>query len=168
MRIPDGLKRFALPGVTAAVLVAISIIAPHEGELHHAYQDSIGVWTICRGHTQGVKEGDVATQAQCDKWFTEDLAIAERAYDRLVSYPHNDNVKAAMISFIFNAGEGNFRKSTMLKLLNQGKKVQACQQLPRWKYAGGRDCTIRSNNCTGLIKRRQDEMNLCLKETRLP
>jgi GH24 family phage-related lysozyme (muramidase) len=44
-----------------------------------AYADPGKGWglpTICNGHTRGVTRTTTATQAQCDKWLTEDLAIA--------------------------------------------------------------------------------------------
>jgi lysozyme len=158
----NNLVKGALAGVGLAASVAAIFMMPHEGEKHYAYKDSIGVWTICRGHTKDVKAGDVATQKQCDAWYVEDVKHAEAVYNKLVKVNHHHNVKAAAISFIFNLGEGNFRKSTLLKKLNAGDAVGACKQFPRWHYAGGRDCRVRSNNCYGLVERRQKEMELCL------
>jgi lysozyme len=156
--------RYAIAGLSLAATVAVGVIYPHEGKVNHAYQDSIGVWTICRGHTQGVKKGDTATDAQCDQYFAEDMAVVERAYYRLVTRPQHPNTQAAVYSFIFNAGQGNFARSTMLKRLNVGDRHGACLEIAKWNRAGGRDCRIKKNNCRGLILRRQDEMSLCLKD----
>ena len=153
----------SIVGMSGAI--AAVFMMPREGEKFKAYPDGIGVWTICRGHTEGVYEGMIATAEQCDKWYIEDVAIATRAYERLVHVEHHPNVKAASISFIFNAGAGNFATSTLRKKLNAGDRVGACNQFPRWKYAGGKDCNIRANKCFGIITRRQEEKELCLENT---
>lgn len=153
----------ALAGIgMLAATTAAYFVAPHEGYVYKSYQDSIGIWTICRGHTAGVKAGMTATQEQCDAFYVQDIAIATEAYFRLVQYPHPATTQAAAISFIFNAGTTNFAGSTMRRKLNAGDRQGACDQFLRWKYAGGRDCTIRKNNCYGIIIRRQKERELCL------
>jgi lysozyme len=63
--------------------------------------------------------------------------------------------QAAFTSFVYNLGRGAFNRSTMLKLLNAGKIVAACNELPKWKYAGG---VI----VTGLSNRRETERQICL------
>jgi lysozyme len=62
---------------------------------------------------------------------------------------------AALTDFTFNVGEGNFKRSTLLKLWNQGKHAEACRELPKWVYAGG-------VKLKGLVIRRAKEMALCL------
>ena len=61
-------KGAAIGGVAGAATIAaiVAFIGPWEGRRYTAYQDIVGVWTICEGHTKGVKAGDVATDAQCD------------------------------------------------------------------------------------------------------
>lgn len=158
------LNRQAFAGIGLAASVAAFFMYPHEGTKFRSYQDGIGIWTICRGHTKGVKPNETATLAQCDKWYADDITDAQRAYHRFVQKTYPANVEAAAISFIFNAGAGNFSKSTLRKKLNEGDLIGACNEFTRWKYAGGKDCTIRSNNCYGLIVRRQQEKELCLEQ----
>jgi lysozyme len=62
----------------------------------------------------------------------------------------------AIVSFTFNVGEGNLRRSTLLRKLNAGDIVGACNELPRWNKAGGRVLP-------GLVKRRAEERALCLE-----
>ena len=61
-----------------------------------------------------------------------------------------------MIDFIYNAGEGNFANSTMLKKLNSGDVAGACNELKRWVYSGGQ-------KLAGLVARREAERDLCLR-----
>ena len=63
--------------------------------------------------------------------------------------------RAALASFVYNVGEGNFARSTLLRKLNQGDLRGACHELSRWVYAGGR-------KLNGLVSRRATERELCL------
>lgn len=134
--------------------------AKHEGLRLNAYPDPAtgGVpWTICYGHTRGVKRGDRATLEQCYQYLAEDLLEAERAVQRHVRVPLREGQYNAYTSFVFNAGEGNFKSSTMLRLLNAGDWRGSCNQFPRWIYANKRVLN-------GLRTRRYEEQAVCLKE----
>lgn len=155
-------KKSLIAGLSIAASIAAYFIMPQEGVKHYAYLDGVGVWTICRGHTEGVKKNDVATDPQCDRWYHQDVARAEAAFDRLVYKEQAANVKAAGISFIFNAGAGNFASSSLRRKLNEGKRAEACNQFPRWHYAGGKDCRVKASNCAGIVARREKEKELCL------
>ncbi len=157
--------RYGAAGLAGVALYAASLFIPHEGLKYAAYQDSVGVWTICHGHTKGVKPGDTATEKQCAQYLAEDMQEVESAFNRLVTRPVPDSLRVAVYSFIFNVGTGNFAKSTMLKKLNAGDFVGACREFDRWMYAGGKDCRVRSNNCYGIVKRRLDEKNMCMGVT---
>lgn len=67
----------------------------------------------------------------------EDLNAYERAVSRLVKVPLNDNEFAALVSFVFNVGVGNFEKSDLLRLLNRGWYEQVPVQLNRWNKCNG-------------------------------
>jgi lysozyme len=62
---------------------------------------------------------------------------------------------AAYTSFTYNVGVGAFEKSTLLRKLNGGDRVAACNELPRWVYARG-------VKLPGLVNRRREEQALCL------
>lgn len=147
--------------IAAAVTVSLgglSLISQHEGKANVAYADPAHGWkvpTICYGHTKGVKRGDTATDSQCRAWLKADVNEASGAVLRLSSVPLSQGELDAYSSFVFNAGAGNFAKSTLLKRLNSGQRVAACNELLRWDYAGG----VKFN---GLTTRRKAERNVCL------
>ncbi len=118
-----------------------------------AYQDSKGVWTIGWGHTRGVKEGDTCTQEQADAWLLEDVQEAVDAVNRFVTAPLTQHQFDALVDFCFNAGQGNFASSTMLRLLNAGDYEAADQQFARWDMCGG-------VHLYGLARRRAGEAEL--------
>jgi GH24 family phage-related lysozyme (muramidase) len=85
-----------------------------------------------------------------------DLHEAEEAVDRLVTAPLNQNEFDALVSFTFNLGEGNLKKSTLLKYLNQMRYEDAANEFPRWNRAGGQILP-------GLTRRREAEKRLFLE-----
>jgi len=118
-----------------------------------AYQDSKGVWTIGWGHTRGVQEGDTCTQAQADAWLLEDVQEAVDAVNRLVTVALTQHQFDALVDFCFNAGQGNFASSTMLRMVNAGDEAGADQQFARWDMCGG-------VHLYGLARRRAGEAEL--------
>lgn len=143
---------------------AREIIKEHEGLRLKAYPDpgSGGVpWTIGYGHTKGVKKGDTCTKEQAEQWLTEDMAEAYAVVDKAVKVPLSEKQRDALCSFVFNVGGGAFQKSTMLKLLNQGKYSEAAAQFPRWTFASGK-------SMRGLVIRRGKERALFLSGTNIP
>lgn len=144
----------------AVSLAGLGLIASHEGTVYTAYADPAHGWavpTICTGHTKGVKRGDTATKAQCDAYLREDTKIASDAVLRLTTVPLSQGELDAYTSFVFNVGQGNFASSTLRIKLNQGQRVAACNQLPRWNRANGQVLN-------GLIKRREAERKVCLSQ----
>lgn len=134
---------------------AAAIMIDHwEGNELTPYQDAVGVWTVCRGHTSTVDKTRTYTPQECDALFQSDLGNAFSAIDRHVIVPVSEPVKAALASFIFNVGETQFRNSTLLRKLNAGDTAGACAELDRWVYAKGR-------KLSGLVKRRAAERELC-------
>ena len=54
------------------------------------------------------------------------------------------------MAWTFNLGPTNLKSSTMLRVLNEGKKSEVPAQMKRWNKAGG-------NVLQGLIRRREAE-----------
>ena len=72
----------------------------------------------------------------------------------------NPNQYAALISFCYNVGVYNCKTSTLFTLINRGDLVGAGKQFARWHYVKKLDCTVRSNNCYGIVLRRVAETNM--------
>ena len=59
-------KKKVIPvAVSAAVALASVVAMKFEGKVKHTYKDMGGTYTICYGHTAGVKAGQVASDADC-------------------------------------------------------------------------------------------------------
>lgn len=139
---------------------AYNFLKQEEGVRLRAYQDSIGVWTIGVGHTEGVKPGDVITQTQVDKLLDEDLRTRELALNKMLTRAPTQNQYDAMISLLFNIGQTNFAKSSLLRKFNSGDIQGAADAFLLYKYAGGKPSQA-------LLNRRSRERALFLTKDRL-
>lgn len=141
---------------SGAVTIATVAVSDFEGRSNAAYRDVVGIPTICDGYTHGVKMGDYKTDAECDALLRKELQASFSVVDSAVKVPLSEPTKAALASFVYNVGPGAFKSSTLLRKLNAGDRVGACNELKRWVYAGGK-------KWNGLIKRRDVENWLCLQ-----
>ncbi len=120
---------------------------------YKAYKCPAGVWTLYAGLTKGIKEGMICTESEGERMLRRELVIYEDAIERLVKVPLNQNQFSALTLLVFNIGVGAFQKSTLLKLLNEGKYSAAAGQFERWVNGGGR-------KLPGLVRRRKAEAAL--------
>jgi len=100
-----------------------------------SYRCPAGRWTIGYGHTKGVRSGQKITPQQADEFLAEDVEWCEDAIHRHVSVPLSQLQFDALVSFVFNLGEGNFASSTLLKVLNRGDYQGVPEQIMRWNKA---------------------------------
>lgn len=146
--------------VAALVLstAGIGFLQTEEGHSNRVYLDSIGKPTVCTGHMDAkMKVGTYYTDEQCAELLRTDTDSAAYAVRQLVKVPLYQYEFDALVSFCFNVGNGNCRSASLFKVLNNGDYAAVPYQLSRWRFAGGRDCAVRSNNCYGVYLRRQHE-----------
>jgi lysozyme len=143
------------PGKKTWLAIALSAVAGFEGLRTTAYNDPVGIPTICFGYTHDVELGDRATPEQCQQLLTDEVVKYAHDVSNLSVVPLSHEEKAAYTSFAYNVGTGAFERSTLLKKLNAGDRRGACNELPRWVYAKG-------IKLPGLVKRRAAERELCL------
>ncbi|MGE0383071.1 MAG: lysozyme [Hyphomicrobium sp.] len=148
--------------IAAALVAAIPFIVDREGESLQAYKDSVGVWTICHGETFGVNPEDKLSKKQCDLLTQSRIGMFMFQVTSLLTVPLSPETLAAHTSFAYNIGLEGYARSSTRRLTNQGDLKNGCLAMMKWITAGGKDCSVRANNCYGLYKRRQDEVALCL------
>lgn len=135
----------------------IDFIAAHEGFRGKIYKDPYGYPTIGFGHL--LKEGEEEifkngiTREQALELLKNDVYDAEKAVNLLVKVPLTQNQFDALVSFTFNVGSGNLRRSTLLRKLNEGDYQGAADQFLRW---------IGSPPLPGLQRRRAEERKIFL------
>ena len=136
---------------------AVELIKKFEGFKETAYKCPAGVWTIGYGWTHGVKEGDTITMEKASELVQQEVAkIAKQIKATLgteVFASLTENQVCALIDFVYNLGLGNFKNSTLCKMIKSGQIMEAGKQFERWVKAGGKVLP-------GLVKRREAEKEL--------
>ena len=139
----------------------IELIKEFEGFSSAPYLDASGTATIGYGNTfyeDGTKVtmGDEPiTEERAEELLIYVVNAFSRQIKNLIKVKLNDNQFSAIVSLVYNIGITNFRKSTMLRLLNEGNIDDAILEFPVWRRSGGK--ILR-----GLQIRRAKEMLLFL------
>lgn len=129
----------------------VDLIKKWEGCAARSYLDIHGIWTIGYGHTGiDVTENLVWTQDQIEAALIQDLERF-RTIEDFISEQINDNQFSALICLAYNVGLNAVIKSKCLKLVNAGED-------PTTEWQGF--CHVGSRVVPGLVRRRQDELEL--------
>jgi lysozyme len=145
----------------ATVAQAAELCKIYEGYRAKVYKCPAGVWTIGWGRTgTDVNENSpITTMLKEAEWLTDrlerDLVFLRNKLRPLIL---NANQEAALLSFMYNVGQGNFLKSSVFRILRESEnKTLDTHQLKaywlQWTKAAGKVLP-------GLVRRRNAEVNL--------
>ena len=140
----------------------INLIKKYEGFRADSYKCPAGKDTIGYGHL--IRDGEnytKITEQEGEELLRTDVDFAEKAVKRYVKVNLNQNQYDALVNFVYNLGEGNFSRSTLLKKLNASDYDGAGDEILRWNKANGKVLN-------GLVKRRTEERELFLKTKKFP
>lgn len=143
--------------------VGIELIVDVEGCRTDPYYCQANKLTVGVGSTSNVIKGKKYTTEEIVVRLREDIKVAEQCLSNNVRVGMTQGEYDAYASFIFNLGCGSFRSSTLLFMLNNGRPVEACNQLSRWVYVKPSP-TAKAVVSEGLKKRRTREEKVCLTE----
>ena len=153
--------------VASGAAIGAPVTLQHEGMRLKPYYDSIGIKTWCAGETEiGYKES--FTKDECSQLFLVRYGYySERTamfYNETAQKILAPEIHAAMVDMSYNVGLGAFGKSSMIKELNDGNPIKACNAILKYRYAGGFDCSQPGNRiCPGIWDRRLKMIRLCLE-----
>jgi lysozyme len=141
-----------------------------EGVRNRPYQCPANLWTIGTGHLMyneqlrlkmperkafPLKPEDNRTWSneEIDKLFKDDLQRFELGVLRMCpSLAGNQGLFDACVSFAYNAGLGNFQRSSIRQRINRGESNERiADAFMMWTKAGGRELK-------GLVRRRKAEI----------
>lgn len=146
-------KAMGLVLVSAGLITSVTQL---EGTRYVPYEDIVNVWTVCEGYAgPDVVRNKRYTRAECDALTTRELKAKGEAVLRCTNVKLAQHEYDAYTLFAYNVGTGAYCGSSLLKKLNAGDHVGACNGLLAWTYAGGK-------HVPGLLKRREYERQLCL------
>ena len=152
-----------------------------EGYRNKPYRCSAAIWTVGWGHAMyadqlalpnvrkegytglirsdyQLKEGDarVWSKDELVELFKVDINTFERGVLRLSPNLVSHQSKFdSVVSFAYNAGLGNYQRSTIRMKVNRGDWEGAAEAFMMWTKAGGKEVS-------GLVKRRKAEVALFL------
>jgi lysozyme len=138
---------------------AIELITRFEGYRRKAAQLPDGRWMIGYGHTLTAREGAEVSQEDAEALLLYDLIAVSHAVNEWSYAPLTQNQFDALCSFAFNIGLENFRRSGVLRRINEGALIQAACAMELWRKAefGGERIVI-----DALVRRRASEKALFL------
>jgi len=138
----------------------VNLIKKFEGFKTSAYKDpgsgnlpiTIGYGTT-RINGRPIELGKVITKPQAETYLKIDVLQFEASVKNLVKVPVSQHEFDALVSFVYNAGAGNLKGSTLLKKLNQKDYDGASNEFTKWTKAGG-------EVLPGLVNRRNAEKSV--------
>lgn len=119
-------------------------------------------WSVGYGHRSTAAAGMTVTEREATRLLGDDIQPIEELIRTTVRAPLNQNEHDALVSLIFNIGEDNFRRSTVLSKLNDGDKLGAADAFERWSRARVDGKLVKLD---GLVRRRAAEKSLFLMPT---
>lgn len=114
---------------------AVELVKRFEGLRRTAAELPDGGWTVGYGHTRSAREGAVVTAADAEALLYYDLSEVAQKIDAWTFTPLNQNQFEALVAFAFNIGLDNFRRSTVLKRVNEGQHLLAAAAFELWRKA---------------------------------
>ena len=146
-----------------AIDTAVMIIKQFEGFSPIAYQDTKKQKAIGYGFSSASALGKkVYTETEATKELTKICkSISAQLKAELKGQKLEEYEQAALISFVFNVGWGNFKTSTMCRLLKEGKRGEIIgKAFTRWVYVTKDG---KKQYCNGLMNRREKERQLFVR-----
>ena len=115
---------------------------------------------ICDGKAAEQPYANGITEEKATQMLAAKAGEFQQILNDAVRVNLNQNQNDALLSFIYNLGGGNFRKSTLLRSLNQGDYAAVPLELRKW-------CKVHQDgklvDLPGLVKRRAAEAELFQK-----
>lgn len=108
-------------------------------------------WTIGYGHSAGdVRQGMRITEGNAEELLKRDLFFVEKFINGIPKVKTQGQFDA-LVSFTYNVGVGNLKKSTLLKkIMHDAPTAEIQREFMKWVYSGGK-------RLDGLVKRRRWE-----------
>lgn len=120
-----------------------------------------GTYVVGYGHHTQTPAPQVS-QREATNLLLKDVGPIEKLLRDSVRTPLNQNEHDALVSFVFNIGADNFKRSTVLQKLNAGDKLGAAEAFERWTKARVDGKLMKLD---GLVRRRAAEKSLFLMPT---
>lgn len=101
-----------------------------EGEVAHAYQDSLGYWTIGVGRLIDKRKGGKLSEDEIEYLLENDILSVERLLDKYIPWwsTLSDTRQRVLVNMGFNLGVGPCTENTEGKLLTFKSMLKAMKE----------------------------------------
>ena len=137
----------------------IDLIKRFEGFRPRAGRLPGGRYVVGYGHVSSTREGVRISEADAHALLVYDLLPIEAAVNEWALAPLTQNQFDALVSFALSVGLKTFRRSNVLRHVNQGSMLQAAGALEMWRQA---DLDGEAVVVDALVRRRAAEKALFL------
>lgn len=124
---------------------------------------TVGFGSTKREDGSPVQMGDTITPPKALARTMGHIQKDEVGLKRCVSAPLSQVEYDLLVKFAYQYGPGATCKSTLVKLINQGRYTEACDQYARWTFVAGKDCAAPGSGCRGVVIRANERRDKCLE-----
>jgi lysozyme len=146
----------------------LAAIVTHEGYTDRAVvpvagdPQTVGFGSTLKPDGTPVKTGDTVTPVQAVRMAVAHINKDEPKLAKCVTAPISQKEYDLLVGHAYQYGVHKTCTSELVKKTNAGDYVGACHQYPRWKLAGGKDCSARDSGCYGVYARALERRDQCL------
>jgi lysozyme len=170
---PGKIVRIAAAGLSLTAFGWASITA-YEGYVEEAMipipgdRPTIGFGSTFWGDGSPVKLGERTTPSKAIRTSLAHIAKDEAGLKRCVTGDLSMPEWDILVDFTYWRGRGGACRSDVVKNINAGKYVEACEAYLNLdsRKAGGKDCKDSANRCRGVWLRAQERYNKCMAVVR--
>lgn len=158
-------KKIGVLAFSAAALVGVinresfvsEAMIPIKGD-----RPTVGFGSTYRDDGTPVQMGDKITVPAAINRTLKHIQKDETMLRKCVKAPLLQREYDFLVNTAYNVGAGVVCKSSMVRRFNAGNYAGGCKAILLYKYAAGRDCSVRSNGCYGVWLDRQHAYKKCM------
>lgn len=124
---------------------------------------TVGFGSTFRDDGTPVRMGDTITPPQAVARTLAHISKDETRLKQCVTAPLHQAEYDLLVDFSYQYGAVAACNSSLVRLTNQGRYAEACEQYARWRFVAGRDCALPGSGCRGVAIRANERRAKCLE-----
>jgi lysozyme len=159
--------RIAIAALSLSAAGFVGLIT-HEGFTDKAIvpvkgdRPTVGFGSTFRDDGTPVQMGDTITAPRAVQRSFNHIAKDESRLKQCITAPLHQWEYDTLVDHAYQYGVDATCRSSVVRLTNESRYVEACQAYRRWKFVAGRDCSIRANGCYGVWTRSLARVEKCM------
>jgi lysozyme len=161
------MKRASIAALTLSAAGLAGIVA-HEGYTSRAVApvagdpQTVGFGSTTRPDGTPVKKGETITPVEAVRFAVDHIAKDEKRLAKCVKAPVSQKEYDLLVGHAYQYGAVKTCESTIVKKINAGDYIGACNEYERWKFVRRKDCSVEGSGCAGVYTRALERRDQCL------